>query len=201
MNWIKKISYYIALLLLAQTAQGCTGKQKETSSLANSAEVVEKPLAAGVKTISDEQLFRACLAKFKNAIKLKNRGAITAIFNFPLQTLPQWTNDELKNATIIPQDGMIKQAEFLNYFDDIFTKDAVRLIATSKEDDLSEIEKDTPENYYITLQKVTDKGSTLYELQKQYTQDKGQETSFGFVFGKVRGTYKIISYYRPWPLK
>jgi hypothetical protein len=118
-----------------------------------------------------------------------------------LQTLPQWTNDELKSSSVTPQEGMINQTEFLTCFDDIFTKDAVKLIAASKEDDLSEIEKNTSENYYLTLQKLTDKGSTLFELQKQYPQDNGQETSFGFVFGKIRGAYKIISYYRPWPLK
>jgi hypothetical protein len=200
MSWIKKISYHIALLLLVQPAQGCAGKQQQSNAPANSA-VIDKPSNILASAAGDEQLFRSCLAKFKNVVKAKNKAAITALFNFPLQTLPQWTNDELKNSTIMPQEGMIKQTEFLTYFNDIFTKDAIKLIVSSKEDDLSEIEKNTSENYYITLQKGTDKGSALFELQKQYTQDNGQETSFGFVFGKVRGAYKIISYYRPWPLK
>ena len=201
MSWIKKISYHIALLLLVQTALGCNNKQPKNQEPAKSASAFNKPTATNAESTGDEQLFRSCLAKFKNAVKVKNKTEIKSLFNFPLQTLPQWTNDEVKNSTIRPQDGMIKQSEFSTYFDDIFTKDAVKLIVASKEDDLSEIEKNTSENYYITLQQVTDKGSTLFELQKQYAQDNGQETSFGFVFGKVRGTYKIISYYRPWPLK
>jgi len=200
MSFIKTVSYYFALLFLVQTAQGCTGKPQIHASQ-NSNPVVSKTPAGNEKTIGDEQLFRNCLAKFKSVVKAKNKAAVTAFFNFPLQTLPQWTNDELKNSTVTPQEGLIKQAEFSTYFNDIFTKDAIKLIAASKEDDLSEIEKNTSENYYITLQKVTDKGSTLFELKKQYTQNNGQETSFGFVFGKVRGAYKIISYYRPWPLK
>ncbi|MFD1257995.1 hypothetical protein ACFQ3S_14395 [Mucilaginibacter terrae] len=200
MSFIKKLSYYFALLFLVQTAQGCVGKQ-QTHASTDSTPVINKNPAIRVNTIGDEQLFRNCLAKFKTVVKVKNKAAITAFFNFPLQTLPQWTNDELKNSTIMPQEGLIKQAEFSTYFNDIFTKDAIKLIAASKEDDLSEIEKKTSENYYITLKQVTDKGSILFELQKQYTQNNGQETLFGFVFGKVRGTYKIISYYRPWPLK
>jgi hypothetical protein len=201
MRLIKKIGYHIALLLLVQTAQGCAGKQQKSHALSNSGIVIDKPSNIQSSTAGDEQLFRSCLAKFKNVVKAKNKAAITALFNFPLQTLPQWTNDELKSSSVTPQEGMVNQTEFLTYFDDIFTKDAIKLIAASKEDDLSEIEKNTSENYYITLQKLTDKGSTLFELQKQYVQNNGQETSFGFVFGKIRGAYKIISYYHPWPLK
>ncbi len=196
---LKKIGCHIALLLLMHTTQGCAGNQQQEVLLGSGTAVVKKPVA--YKSEGDIQLFKTCLAKFKNVVKVKNKVAITALFNFPLQTLPQWTNDELNNSAIIPQDGMLNQAEFLTYFDEIFTKDAARLIVASKEDDLSEIEKDTPENYYTTLKKVTDKGSALFELQKQYVQDNGKETSFGFVFGKVRGAYKVISYYRPWPLK
>jgi hypothetical protein len=201
MSFIKKLSCYFALLFLVQTAEGCIDKQQTHTSVEGSTPVVNKTSVVNDKAIGDEQLFRNCLAKFKSAVKVKNKAAIATFFNFPLQTLPQWTNDELKNSTVTPQDGLIKQTEFSTYFNDIFTQDAIKLIATSKEDDLSEIEKNTPENYYITLQKVTDRGSTLFELQKQYTQNNGQETSFGFVFGKVRGAYKIVSYYRPWPLK
>ena len=93
------------------------------------------------------------------------------------------------------------QSEYPQYANVFFSADALRLIPKSKEDDLSEIDKDTPENYYKTIAKVTDKGSKLYELQQQYVQDNGKETSYGFVFGKVRGQYKIISYYCPWPVK
>ncbi|RYE27447.1 MAG: hypothetical protein EOP45_01180 [Sphingobacteriaceae bacterium] len=202
MKLFKKLGYYIVLLILTQTAQGCSDRQRGNEKTPTVTLVVNKE-AAGSKTLSteDEEQFRSVLSKFKSVVKFKNKEAITAFFHFPLQTLPQWTNDELKNLTVKPQYGLIKQKEFSTYFDDIFTNDAIKLIPASKEDDLSEIEKSTTENYYITLQKLTDKGSALYELQKQYTQDNGQETSFGFVFGKVGGTYKIISYYRPWPLK
>jgi hypothetical protein len=199
MKPFKKFGYYMSLLLIMQTAYGCSGKPKNGNS---SIAVGKKDLiASSTVAVKDEEQFRSFLKKFKSVIKGKNKAAIAALFHFPLQTLPQWTNDELKNTTITPQEGLINQTEFLNYFDDIFTRDAVRLIPVSKEDDLSEINKTTPENYYKTLQQLTDRGSTLYELQKQYTEDNGTETLFGFVFGRVKGNYKVISYYRPWPLK
>ena len=201
MKPFKNLGYYIVLLLLVQTAQGCAGGQSSNASPAATTVINKDTAAVNTPVLGDEEQFRSFLAKFKSTVKTKNREAIAKFFHFPLQTLPQWTNDELKNSTITPQEGLINQTEFSTYFDDIFTQDAVKLIPASKEDDLSEIEKTTPENYYKTLQQVTDKGSTLYELQKQYTEDNGKETSFGFVFGKVGGTYKVISYYRPWPLR
>jgi hypothetical protein len=191
----------MALLFLTQTAHSCSGPHQNNSVVDIPQKVQPKPTGANTVVLTDEQQFRSTLVKFKSVVKVKNKAAIAAFFNFPLQTAPQWTNDELKNTTVTPQEGLIGQKEFLTYFDEIFTKDAIKFIPASKEEDLTEIDKNTSENYYKTLQKVTDKGSTLYELQKQYMQDNGEETSFGFVFGKVRGTYKIISYYRPWPLK
>jgi hypothetical protein len=123
------------------------------------------------------------------------------MFYFPLQTLPQWTNDEVKGKLVNTNEGLITEAEFSQYINDIFTKDAIKLIHASGEDDLSEIDKTSTENYYLILKQLTDNGSTLYEFEKQYAEDNGKETSFGFVFGKVKGAYKVISYYRPWPLK
>ncbi|PAW92053.1 hypothetical protein CKK33_00505 [Mucilaginibacter sp. MD40] len=200
MNTFKYIRLIAAVLLLhcaygceSQTAGANTAVQKKASdSLAS-----EKKQPA----LNDEQLFRAFFNKFKNDVKTHNKQQLRSLFNFPLQTNPQWSNDELKNTRIDYRSGLIGAAEFDKFYDDIFTKDATKLIPESKEDDLSEIDKTTTEDYYKKLMLATDKGSTLYELQQQYTQDNGQETSFGFVFGRIKGQYKVMSYYRPWPLK
>lgn len=164
---------------------------------------ISKPANTNAEQVklSDEEQFRLFLKKFKNAVKVVNRTDLITMFSFPLQTAPQWTNDELKSATIDTKYGLLTKEEFPQYFNYIFTKDAIKMIPASVENDLSEIDKTTVENYYLSLKQLTDKGSTLYELEKQYTEDNGKETSFGFVFGKVKGTYKVISYYRPWPLK
>ena len=200
MKPLKTFGCYFVLLLFLQAAEGCSGSTANSASSSDTAVQKDAPIA-GKQNTSDEALFRQFLARFKAAVTAKNKAQLTTLFFFPLQTAPQWTNDELKNTTVTPKESQIGQKEFLTYFDDIFTKDAVKLIPASTEDDLSEIDKATTESYYKTLQQVTDKSSTLYELQKQYTEDNGKETSFGFVFGRVGGAYKIISYYRPWPLK
>jgi len=202
MNPPKFYTYTIILLLIIQFGYGCNNKPASTVSAVKVVKTEKKDSAiVKEKGLTDQEQFRQFLKQFKGAVKDKNKAKLIAMFHFPLQTLPQWTNDELNNSNIKPQDGLISQTEFPAYFDDIFTKDAVKMIPASGENDLSEIDKTTTENYYKTLLRVTDKGSTLYELQKQFTEDNGKETSFGFVFGKVGGNYKVISYYRPWPLK
>jgi hypothetical protein len=198
---LKKYIRLIATVILLLAAYGCESQPAGAASPAAKPATDSATNTVKQTAVTDEQLFRAFISKFKNAIKTQDKAQLQTLFNFPLQTNPQWSNEDLKNSRIDRKSGLINRAEFATYYNDIFTKDAIKLIPASAEDDLSEIDKTTTEDYYKTLMPVTDKGSTLYELEKQYTQDNGQETSFGFVFGKVNGTYKAISYYRPWPLK
>ena len=149
----------------------------------------------------DEQQFRQFFIAFKTAIKNNNQSAVKSMLYFPLQTQPQWSNEDMKSVTINPAARLITKEEYPKYQNVIFTKDAIRLIPQATEDNLSEIDNHTDEGYYNTLKKATDNGSTLYELQQQYVQDNGKETSYGFVFGKVQGKYKVISFFSPWPVK
>lgn len=185
----------IATLFISSSCSGSSIAQS------NGKPPVKDNLTKTITKTTDEQLFRSFLKKFKTAAAQKNVQKLQAMINFPLQTLPQWTNDELKSATVNPTEGLVSQGEYQQYEKVLFSVDALRLIPASKEDDLSEIDKNTAENYYKTIAKNTDKGSTLYELQQQYVQSGGKETSYGFVFGKIKGQYKIISYFSPWPVK
>jgi hypothetical protein len=204
MRQLKYIRLIIITLLLP-AVYACNGNvagnKKGDSSTTTKVKDTVAVSAVVENATNDEHQFRLFFTKFKDAVKANNKTKLTTMFSFPLQTLPQWTNDELKSNPVNIQDGLVTGNEFSQYYGDDFTKDVIKLIPASKEDDLSEIDKTTAENYYLTLKEVTDKGSTLYELEKQYTEDDGKETSFGFVFGKVKGAYKVISYYRPWPLK
>jgi hypothetical protein len=194
-----KYLYILILMLLLQVVYGCS-EQPAGVSVVGPAHQKAANINSN-KGLTDGQQFRRYLVQFKNAVKTKNTARLTRLFNFPLQTTPQWSNQDIENSKLDPKEGLISQKDFSTYFNDIFTADVIKLIPASGENDLSEIDKTTTENYYKTLQQITDNGSTLYELQKQYAQDNGSETSFGFVFGKVGGNYKAISYYRPWPLK
>lgn len=203
-NRAKHITLHLLVTILIFITGSCNGNV--TSNAADSAvvkkEVVKKEQQSANKVVkNDEQQFRAFLKEFKAAVQQKNKKQLALMINFPLQTLPQWTSEDLKSTTVKPAEGLITESEYPQYADALFTKDVMRLIPESKEADLSEIDKATPENYYKMVGKVTDKGSTLYELQQQYEQDNGKETSYGFVFGKVKGQYKIISYFCPWPIK
>jgi hypothetical protein len=195
---LKKHVITILIMLLCQVSYSCRPHPEPAKKLLQTKAVFSK---ANQPTLNNEKLFRISLRRFKQAVKTQNKQQIKLLFNFPLQTNPQWTNDEVQNSNANPKTGLLTESEFLSFFNDVFTADALRLIPASDESDLLEIDKATPENYYKQLMKVADENSTLFELNKQYTQDNGKETSFGFVFGKVNGSYRVISYYRPWPLK
>ena len=204
---IKKTTYILLfqLIMLAFTHVGCKGNTSVQNKAANGSS--DSPQAGKMSRASipaknnDELQFRAFLKKFKAAVKRGDKIQLKMMLYFPLQTLPQWTAEDLKATTVNPAEGLVSIIEYPKYEATIFSKDALRLIPDSREDDLSEIDNTTTENYYITLKKATDKGSTLYELQQQYEQKNGKETSYGFVFGKIKGQYKVISYFCPWPLK
>ncbi|GAB2700543.1 hypothetical protein GCM10027037_26710 [Mucilaginibacter koreensis] len=201
--------YVFALLLITwvQLSYGCQQSRVETDNAvtakpkSSEAAVAQNAAQSTRQHLTDEQLFRQFLQKFKNQVKQRNKAALNMLFYFPLQTDPQWTNEDLKARNVNANEGLINKNQFEGYVNDMFPAEVIKLIALSREDDLSEIERTSPESYYKSLIKVTDKGSRIYELEKQYVQDNGQETSFGFVFGKINGNYKVISYYRPWPLK
>ncbi|MGY4538994.1 hypothetical protein ACVW0P_003420 [Mucilaginibacter sp. UYNi724] len=205
MKQLFKYIKFITISLLLPAVYACNGSAAGNRQADSATDIKTKDTvsaATGTQNkVADEQQFRLFFKAFKDAVKANNKAQLVKMFSFPLQTLPQWTNDELKSNPVNVNDGLITGHDFSQYYNDIFTKDALKLIPASKENDLSEIDKTTAENYYLTLKEATDKGSTLYELEKQYTEGNGKETSFGFVFGKVKGAYKVISYYRPWPLK
>ncbi|MBS7566734.1 hypothetical protein KHS38_20180 [Mucilaginibacter sp. Bleaf8] len=194
--------YMICAALLLQPVYGCNNKRGAQNTTSNKPETTSVQTQTQVKpALSDEQQFRQFLKAFKLAVKQKNKAQLLQMFNDPVQTGPQWSNEDLQSSSVDHREDLVSRQELPQYFDDIFTKDAQRLIPGSVEDELSEIDKHTTENYYQLLSQTADKGSTLYELQIQFVQDNGKETSFGFVFGKIKGTYRILSYYSPWPLK
>ncbi|HMG09390.1 MAG TPA: hypothetical protein VK609_12810 [Mucilaginibacter sp.] len=206
-----RIARHIILLLLVMglvgTTNGCSGSAPSKPANASAVRKSDSSVQVDHKSVSpataanDEQKFRAFLKEFKVAAQQKNKKQLAGMLYFPLQTTPQWSNNDLKSTAINPTEGLVAANEYPQYERAIFTAAALRLIPKSTEDDLSEIDATTDENYYKVVAKVTDKGSKLYELQQQYTQSHGKETSYGFVFGRINGQYKIISYYSPWPVK
>jgi len=104
------------------------------------------------------------------------------------------------NDQELPVDG-ISRKEFEPYKTGIFNEEVLRILPKLKETDLSEIEGNQ-DRYYAALRKQTDQGSRLYEVYAEYRQlGRNTESYFAFVFGRVKGSYKVIAYYGKWPLR
>ncbi|RZJ88820.1 MAG: hypothetical protein EOO20_12580 [Chryseobacterium sp.] len=148
-------------------------------------------------TTNDEHAFRLVLAQLKMLLKTKNLNASSALLNFPFFTARVSENDRTGAAT-----DPVAIGEYSKYKNDIFNADVIRLLPTYTEDQLSEIDSKTDDPYYLSLTKLTDAGSQIYEVYFQYP-EKGTnaESFFGFVFGKVHGKYKAIGMYGKWPVK
>lgn len=148
------------------------------------------------KTSSDEQQFRLVLKNFKTAVKSRNLNAASQLMQFPFYTAKSANG----NGQELPTDP-ISYNEFQTYKSAIFNEEVLRILFKLKEDNLSEIEGNE-DNYYAALRKKTDKGSKLYEIYAEYKQQgRNTEGYFAFIFGRVRGSYKVIAYYGKWPLR
>ncbi|NIG55697.1 hypothetical protein [Chitinophaga sp. Cy-1792] len=200
-------AYVVVLTFSILTACGSQQQQESkqqlpgTSLPAQSDSVTPRDKSMA-DTSGDEQQFRIVLQALQRAVKTNNRDTIRQYLRFPLQTAMQWTNDDVKAGTVDKPGGLVSAADFNKYYNSIFHPDVGRLLPEAGEDNLQEIDADSPEDYYKTLRRVTDKHSHLYEVYQQYPEKNTQaESFFGFVFGRVDGEYKVIAYYGKWPVK
>ncbi|TDW96813.1 hypothetical protein [Dinghuibacter silviterrae] len=151
--------------------------------------------AVSAHSAPDETLFRQAFRHLQAAVASNDTAAIRGLLHFPLLTSPQWTNDDLRDRSADTSGGVIHATDFSRLYGSIFHRDVRRLLPKAGENSLAEIAPDTKEDYYKRLARQTDPGSHLYELYMQYS-----DGYFGFVFGRVGGTYKVISYYAKWPV-
>jgi hypothetical protein len=194
------IVFVAAGLLLGQIA--CQAVAPEARPTApGGGETVARPGGASAAAalpggvVSDEILFRQTLHHLQSAVATGDTATIRGLLYFPLLTAPQWTNDDLHDHSADTTGGAIRATDFAKYCGAIFHRDVRRLLPQAGESNLSEIERNTKENYYKRLARQTDPGSHLYELYMQYP-----DGYFGFVFGRIAGQYKVVSYYAKWPV-
>ncbi|MFB6456730.1 hypothetical protein ACE38W_15770 [Chitinophaga sp. Hz27] len=179
-----------------------TKQQLPGTSLPAQPDSITPKEKSNTDTSTDEKQFRIVLKEFQQAVKTNNPDTIRKYLRFPLQTAMQWTNDDVKAGIVDKPGGLVSLQEFKQYYPSIFHQDVRHLIPNAGEDNLQEIDQDTPEDYYKTLRRVTDKNSHLYEVYEQYPEKNNHaETFFAFVFGKIDGEYKVIAYYAKWPVK
>ncbi|ASZ12585.1 hypothetical protein KTO58_11600 [Chitinophaga pendula] len=152
--------------------------------------------------IADDVKFRTTLSSFQHAVKSDTPEIIAKYIHFPLQTAPKWFDEDLSHMQIDKSAGKVSASEFKEYYSNIFHADVKRLLPLAGEEDITEIDEKSDEDYYNLLRAETDKGSMLYEIYFQYAvESNNSESYFSFIFGRINGDYKVLAYYGKWPAK
>ena len=195
---MKKVSCLSIFMLLSVCYVGCkTGRTKLRADSAARPVASAAPVKQVRPLQDEEQIFRSFFERFSAAVAAKKSNKIAAMMHFPFYT----SHLETGTGMGAPSDAL-SQLEFANEGPLLFNGDIWKLLLSSKEDDLSEIDSATNEIYYQTLWRTVDKESRMYELYRQYPEkNTNAESFFAFVFGKVNGKYKAIAFYSKWPLK
>lgn len=145
---------------------------------------------------NDEQKFSKVFLNFKTAVKKQNFTEVMSLLHFPFFT-SKFDNGDGRD---LPVDA-ISKAEFITYKTDIFYKDVLRILPKLDKNSVSEV-TGNKEIYYTTLYKTVDPGSKLYEMYVEYReQARDSESYFAFLFGRIKGQYKVIASYSKWPVK
>lgn len=150
---------------------------------------------------ADRQLFQAFFEKFVQAAKKNDEAQLRRMIYFPFQTAMIWTNDDFGYGAADTTGERVWENEFHQCYPNIFYRELRKNLASYRDDELSELTDLGDADYYLRLQKLTDKGSPIFEIYEQWTFTDSTLAGnyFGFVFGKVKGNYKALSYYGKFP--
>jgi len=144
-----------------------------------------------------QQPFNTFFTTFKEAVQKNQFPTLESMLHYPFYT----SRDENKNGMYKPSDP-IEINEYAKYSKEIFHADVIRLLPRMHKNELNIIDQKTTDKYEQLLQKQCDAGSILYEAYFQYPlKGSHAESYFGFIFGKIKGRYKVIAYYGKWPVK
>lgn len=187
---------------------GCSSGDKsikDTDHNKNAADTVTK-LDLPADTLQELRQLKVFLLKFKAAIAQNDPAIVSKMIFFPMQTQPIWSDEDLKERQIGVKDGLIDQKDFLGYYGkELFDLEQRRILKYElQEDDLHAInlKEDEFSNYYHILSQETDSGIPLFTYYLQWAKPDGRgDYWFGLVIGKVKGEFKVLSYYSLWPVK
>lgn len=155
------------------------------------------PSIAQNQSVTKRIGFQSLLTNFKSAIKKGDQVRLEQMLNYPFYT----NRADGNNGDFYPSES-ISKTEFKAYSTELFHADVRRLFPQLHANELSEIDSKTKDTYYLALQKICDPGSKLYEAYLQYGLSNGiSESYFAFVFGRIKGNYRVIAYYGKWPVK
>ncbi len=186
---MKKLLQILACCTLLACGNNRTNKHPEQTAIPPTEDSVEQTTGANPPAVStEEQQFKTFLASFTEAADGEHDTLLRGMIHFPLPVDNAGTE--------------VKKAEFRSHEKQIFNGDVLRHLPAVTDENITEIEENNPTAYYKKLRAVTDGGSKMYEVHKEYPdQNSNKQSFFTFVFGKVDGTYKLIGYHRNIPVK
>lgn len=139
--------------------------------------------------------FKSFYKGFQRNIEAGQIDAIRNVLQFPLQTI-YWVDEMNSLSEEEKLDGLLDTGDFDQYQSLIFNEDVRRIIPQRSVEQVQQIDVESSGDYYKRLAGSIDAGSTLLELYCQYGEyDTVGDHYFAFVFGKVNGEYRVLSYY------
>lgn len=139
--------------------------------------------------------FKSFYKGFQRNVEADRIGEIKQVMYFPFQTI-YWIDDLNSLTEEEKLDGLIDTQEFKQYRTAIFNEDVKGIVAVRDAEQVQQIDIVSSGDYYKRLANLIDPGSTLLELYCQYGENSTVgDDYFAFVFGKIKGEYRILSYY------
>lgn len=138
---------------------------------------------------------------FQDAVDVLDFERLQDFMHFPFQTR-YWIDDLDSLSDAEKVHGFVAVDEYDQYASEIFNGYVQDVVVGAGIHNLQEIDVEASGSYYKELAKAVDSGARMYELFRQFEDpDSGEENHVAFVFGKVNGQYKILSYHDKWPIK
>ncbi|WP_134088831.1 hypothetical protein [Olivibacter sp. XZL3] len=152
-------------------------------------------LAASAFSQKLDKEFKSFYKGFQRNVEADRIDEIKQVMCFPFQTI-YWIDDLNTLSEEEKSDGLIDAQEFEQYRASIFNEDVKRIVAVRDAEQVQQIDVASSGDYYKRLANLIDPGSTLLELYCQYGENSTVgDDYFAFVFGKIKGEYRILSYY------
>jgi hypothetical protein len=140
-------------------------------------------------------------SQFRNSVYELDIDALGQMMHFPFQT-GYWI-DGIDSLTAEEKSfSAIQQEEYPDYAEDIYNGFVQEGVEQASAGDLREIDLTASGSYYQYLSKLVDPGTSLWELYRRFDDpETGDPEFFGFVFGKIKGEFKVLAYHDPWPVR
>ncbi|WP_316804959.1 hypothetical protein [Pedobacter nototheniae] len=152
----------------------------------------------------DDYNYALFYLKFMAAARSKDEAKITAMVHFPFQTTKEKLKYDRESRTykVIGAEnwngGLLSKKQFNVAYHKIFTNEILENIPETRQKDVMGSfpgNVKINDDYYGQLRAFTDAGSNMYAVSIELPVKKRKYTNVRFIFGRVNGEYKVLSYF------